>query len=136
VGGSGAAASASRYEGAAAVLLRRLDLSAAQVAADTLAIVVFVTIGELSHHGHVSTAGYAEDALPLLAGWFAAAWAFRGRFVPTWLAGVSAGVLVRAAILDHWYAKELAFWLVALVTIGLFAAVGRLAVRLADRRGR
>jgi hypothetical protein len=74
-------------------------------------------------------AGYAEDALPLLAGWLAATACFRGRFVPTWLAGVTAGVLLRAAILGHWYAKELVFLLVALVFVGLFAAVALNLVR-------
>jgi hypothetical protein len=96
---------------------------------DALAILVFVTIGQVSHHGGVSAIGYAEDALPFLGCWFAAAAAFRGRFLPTWLVGVPAGVLVRAAILSHWYARELAFLLVSLVTIGVLAAAGRLAVR-------
>jgi hypothetical protein len=94
---------------------------------DAAAILLFATIGQLSHHGHVSASGYAEDALPLLGCWFAAAAAFGGRFVPTCLVGVSAGVLLRAAILGHWYAKELTFWGVALVTIGTFAGIGRLA---------
>jgi hypothetical protein len=70
--------------------------------------------------------GYARDGLPLFAGWLAATAAFRGGFVPTWLAGVSVGVLVRAAILRHWYAKELTFLLVALIFVGLFAFVARL----------
>jgi hypothetical protein len=100
---------------------------------DALAIVVFATIGQLSHHGHVSATGYAEDALPFLATWFAADRLFGGRFVPTWLVGVSAGVLLRAAILSHWYAKELAFWLVAVVVIGALAAAGRLLVALYGR---
>jgi hypothetical protein len=50
---------------------------------------------------------------------------FRGRFLPTWLVGVTAGVLLRAAILGHWYAKELVFLLIALLFVGLFAAVAR-----------
>jgi DUF3054 family protein len=100
---------------------------------DAIAILVFVTIGQLSHHGGVSAAGYAEDALPFLACWLAAAAAFRGRFLQTWLVGVTAGVALRAAILSHWYAKELAFLLVSLVTIGVLAAAGRLAVGLSRR---
>jgi hypothetical protein len=100
---------------------------------DAAAIVVFATIGQLSHHGHLAATGYAEDALPFLAAWLAADVAFRGRFVPTWLAGVSAGVLLRAAILGHWYARELAFWLVALATIGALAAAGRLLRALHGR---
>ena len=70
-------------------------------------------------------AGLRRDALPLLAGWLAATAYFRGRFVPTWLVGVTAGVLLRAAILGHWYAKELVFLLIALVFVGLFAAIAR-----------
>jgi Protein of unknown function (DUF3054) len=101
--------------------------------ADAAAIVVFATIGQLSHHGHVTATDYAEDALPFLATWFAADRPFGGRFVPTWLAGVSAGVLLRATILSHWYAKELAFWLVALATIGALAGAGRLLVALYGR---
>jgi hypothetical protein len=102
--------------------------------ADAFAIVVFATIGQLSHHGRVSPAGFADDALPLLAGWFAASAVFQGRFFPTWLAGVSAGVLFRAALLGHWYAKELAFWAVALVFVGFFAATTRATWRSALRR--
>ena len=98
--------------------------------ADAVAILVFVTIGQLSHHGDVTAVGYARDALPIAAGWFAAFAFFRGRFLPTWLAGVSAGVLLRAAILSHWYASELAFWAVAVCFVGLFAFVLRKLVSL------
>ena len=112
----------------------RLRLTRRYVVADGLAIVVFATIGQLSHHGHVSPAGYAGDALPLLAGWFAASALFGGRFVQTWFVGVSAGVLLRAAILGHWYAKELAFWGVALVFVGFFAATTRATWRSVLRR--
>lgn len=103
-------------------------------AADAAAILVFATIGQLSHHGGVSVGGYAGDALPLLGGWFAASWALGSRFIPTWLAGTTLGVLARALVLDHWYAKELAFWLVSLVFLGLFAAITRAAWRTALRR--
>ena len=69
--------------------------------------------------------GYARDALPLLVGWLGATMVFHGRFVLTWLVGVTAGVLLRAAILGHWYAKELTFLLVALIFIGAFAFAAR-----------
>jgi hypothetical protein len=39
--------------------------------------------------------------------------------------GVGAGVLLRAAILGHWYAKELTFLLVALIFIGSFSLAAR-----------
>ena len=110
-----------------------MGLDGRVAASDALAILVFVTIGQVSHHGGVSATGYAEDALPFLACWFAAAALFRNRFLPTWLVGISAGVLLRAAILSHWYANELAFWLVSLVTVGVLAGAGRLALRLVSR---
>ncbi len=76
--------------------------------------------------------GYARDALPLLAGWLGATVVFHGRFLPTWLVGVTAGVLLRAAILGHWYAKELTFLLVALifngaVALAVWLVLGRVA---------
>jgi hypothetical protein len=49
--------------------------------------------------------------------------------VPTWLVGVTAGVLLRTAVLGHWYVKELTFLLVALVFVGLVAFVARFALR-------
>jgi hypothetical protein len=104
------------------------------VLTDALAIVVFATVGQLSHHGHVSLTGYAEDALPFLVGWFAAYRVFGGRFVPTWLVGVTRGVLLRAAVLSHWYAKELALYVVSLVVIGALAAAGRTLTNLVRRR--
>jgi len=45
--------------------------------------------------------------------------------VRTWFLGVSGGVLLRAAILGHWYAKELAFWVVALIFVGVFSLAAR-----------
>ena len=50
----------------APVLLKRTAL------AGTIAIVIFATVGQLSHHGHLSVTGYARDALPLLVGWLGA----------------------------------------------------------------
>ena len=47
--------------------MRRLAL------AGTLAIVIFATIGQLSHEGGVSAGGYAADVLPLVGCWLAAA---------------------------------------------------------------
>ena len=81
---------------------------------------MFATIGQLSHEHHVSLGGYAGDALPLLACWLAAA-ALTRRFVPTWLAGVTAGVLVRMVVLGHYHWNQLAFLAVALVFVGVLA---------------
>jgi hypothetical protein len=45
------------------------------------------------------------------------------RLAATWLAGVSAGVLVRAAIVGH---LAIDFWAVALAFTALFVLAGRL----------
>jgi hypothetical protein len=97
---------------------------------DAFAILLFATIGQLSHNGRVSATGYAEDALPFLVCWLAAFRLFGGRFVPTWLVGVTAGVAVRAAVLSHYRWNELAFWLVSLAFVGAVA----LALRVASGR--
>jgi hypothetical protein len=112
--------------------------SRALAAADAVAIVVFVTIGLLSHHGGLSARGYARDAIPFLGFWFAAAAAFRlyprperWRLAATWAAGVPAAVLVRALVLGHDLdGKEAAFLAVSLVTIGILVPVTRLCARV------
>lgn len=92
-------------------------------AADAIAIVLFAAIGQLSHHGGVSAAGFARDALPVLAGWFGAAAVFgayrtsdRRAFLLTWVAGVTAGVAMRALLLGRTIdGHQIAFLVVALV---------------------
>jgi hypothetical protein len=105
-------------------------------AADAVAIVLFAAIGQLSHHGGVSLAGFARDALPLLGGWFLAAAAFglytrggRRAFVLTWLVGVTAGVAVRALVLGRSLnGHEAAFLVTSLVfTLVLVLACRALA---------
>ena len=85
-----------------------------------LAILLFATIGQLSHDHHVSLGGYAADALPLLGAWPVLA-RLTGRFVPTWLGGVTIGVAIRMVVLGHYRWNELAFLAVALVFNGLAA---------------
>ena len=85
-----------------------------------MAIIAFATIGQLSHDHHVSLGGYASDALPLLVAWLAVAYATR-RFVPTWLAGVTLGVVARMIALGHYHWDQFTFLLVALVFVGLIA---------------
>ena len=105
---------------------------------DAAAILLFVSIGLVSHHRGLAPAGYARDALPLLAGWFGAALLFRtypdGRFrrlLATWAVGVPAGVLLRALALGRALnGKEAAFLGVALATIMVFVLALRGAVRL------
>ncbi len=87
-----------------------------------VAIVLFATIGQLSHHGGVSVGGYAADTLPFLAGWLFFAWRSR-RFLPTWLGGVTWGVVVRAVVLSHYRWSELSFLAVALVFVGAVAGI-------------
>jgi hypothetical protein len=102
--------------------------------ADAGAILVFVTIGLVSHHGGVTLAGYARDALPVLGCWFAAALLFhlyaasgRWRLAATWAVGVTAAVVVRALVLGrHVDSKEAAFLVVSLVTIGVLVLAFRL----------
>jgi hypothetical protein len=107
--------------------VRRLAL------AGTVAILVFATIGQLSHHGGVSASGYAADLLPLLGCWLAAAWWTR-RFVPTWIVGVTAGIAIRTVVLSHYRWSELSFLLVALTFVGALA-FALLAVPGLVRRG-
>jgi hypothetical protein len=103
-------------------------------ACDAVAIVGFVVVGLLSHHGAVSGRGLARDALPLLGGWFAAAALLRlytrperMRLVGTWLLGVTGGVVLRAAILQHTdVGREAAFLAVSLAFTFLFVLAARL----------
>jgi hypothetical protein len=103
-------------------------------AADAAAILLFAVLGLLAHDGGVSGRGLARDALPLLGGWFAAGLLLRLytrpaplRLVATWLAGITAGVAVRATVLGHTHAaKEAAFLAVALAFTLLFALGARL----------
>jgi hypothetical protein len=99
--------------------------------ADALGILVFATVGLLSHDHALSLSGYARDALPLLAGWFAAALVFGAYRAPsartpaaapakpappllgrlrraygstllvTWIVGVPLGWLIRALALGR-----------------------------------
>ncbi len=98
---------------------RRLPVRRLAVAG-TVSIVAFATIGQLSHRGGVSAGGYAADLVPLLAGWLCVAW-WTGRFLPTWLLGVTAGVAIRMLVLGHERWSELAFLAVALGFVGALA---------------
>jgi Protein of unknown function (DUF3054) len=113
-----------------------------RAASDAAAILVFVTIGLLSHHDDVSLRGYARDALPFLGCWFAAALVFRlysaggpRRLAATWAAGVPAAVLLRALVLGRPLGgRELAFLIVSLITIGLLVLAFRGLLRLLESR--
>ena len=78
------------------------------VAGDVVALVVFALIGLSSHHKGIGPSGLFRDAVPVVAGWLVAAGTFdfyrrpsRGRFLLTWLVGITAGVMVRGLVLHR-----------------------------------
>jgi hypothetical protein len=99
---------------------------------DAAALLVFVAVGVLTHGA--SAGAFVRDLLCILGGWFAVAAVVRlyprggrRRLAVTWLAGISAGVLVRAAIVGH---VAFDFWGVALGFTALFVLAGRGARRV------
>jgi uncharacterized membrane protein HdeD (DUF308 family) len=101
--------------------------------ADTVAIVAFTIVGILSHRGSLPLSAVAEDTLPLLAGWFAAAAAFqpyarrtRRSLLLTWIVGIPLGVLVRAAVLGRLdEPRQLAFLATTLILSIVFVTAAR-----------
>jgi len=110
-------------------------------AADGLAIAAFTITGILSHRGSLPASALAEDAVPLLAGWFAAATAFRlyaqrtrHRLLLTWVIGIPLGVFVRAAVLGRLdEPRQLAFLATTLVLSLVFVISARALVTAAAR---
>ena len=122
------------------VRLLRLDHRTA-VASDVLALLVFVTVGLLNHHGGLSASGYARDALPIVGCWLVAAGAFdlyrrprASALVGTWIAGVTAGVAIRALTLWRVEGDDAVFLVVALAFTLLFVVAFRLAAGVARRQ--
>jgi hypothetical protein len=117
-----------------------------RILADAIALLVFVTVGLLSHHGGVSATGYARDALPILGCWYAAAAVFglyrrptRGALLRTWAVGVTTGVALRQLVLWSFHWDDLVFLVVALTFTLLFVLVARallVATRLSPRASR
>lgn len=103
---------------------------------DAAALLLFAVVGLLSHDGGLSAAGLARDALPLLAGWFAAALLFgtyRRRSLRTlllaWAVGVPVGVGLRALVLGRAPdGRQAAFLGVALAFTLLFVLALRVAL--------
>jgi hypothetical protein len=94
-------------------------------------LIAFVVIGVLTHDA--SLKAFVRDFVCILGGWFAVALAVRlytragwWRVVVTWLAGITLGVLVRAALVGHWPG---AFYLVALVFTAVFVLAARMLLR-------
>jgi len=112
-------------------------------AADGLAILGFTLAGIVSHRGAIPPSAVAEDALPLLGGWFAAAAVFRlyghatwRAFLLTWAVGIPVGVLVRAAALGRLdEPRQLAFLVTTLVLSLVFVLAARALVTAATRGG-
>jgi hypothetical protein len=104
------------------------------VAADVVALLVFVGVGLLNHQGGITAWDFLRDAVPFIGCWLLAGGAFdlykrprAGALVGTWLVGVTGGVLLRA--LAHWHIEgdDAVFLAVALC----FALVFVLAARIA-----
>jgi hypothetical protein len=73
-----------------------------------------------------SVTAFVRDLLCFELAWLAVSRVTRGRFLPTWLVGVTLAVGVRAAIVGHWPG---AFYGVALGFTGLFVLLGRALLR-------
>jgi hypothetical protein len=114
----------------------------ALAAIDGVAILAFTVAGVLSHRGALPPSALAEDALPLLAGWFAASIVFRlysrrtrRALLLTWAVGIPLGVLVRAAVLGRLdEPRQLAFLITTLILSLVFVLGARALVAL-TRRG-
>ena len=109
---------------------------------DGAAILAFTIAGVVSHRGALPASALAEDALPLLGGWFAASVVFRlyrrrtwRALLLTWAVGIPVGVLVRAAALGRLdEPMQLAFLLTTLILSLVFVLGARALVAL-TRRG-
>jgi hypothetical protein len=130
------AGSSSRRRTITAVRTLRLEHHRA-VAADVVALLLFVTIGLLNHHGGISAGEYARTALPIVGCWLLAAGAFdlykRPRpsaLLGTWILGVTAGILVRALLVWRVDGDDGIFLGVALAFTLLFVLAVRAAASL------
>ena len=104
-------------------------------------MLAFVVIGVFTHGSAVTA--FVRDLLLFLGCWFAAALALHlyrragwKRLLATWLIGVSAAVLLRAAIVGH---LAFDFWGIALAFTLLFVLAARKSsdlVATRSRRGR
>ena len=114
----------------------------AAAVSDAIAIALFAVIGVLSHDHGLGVLRLLSDAGPIGGGWFVAAALFGAyrrpgwrTLLPTWLAGVTGGVLVRAGILGRDLDGKQAAFLVTTLIITLLLVLGlRLFGRLAATR--
>jgi Protein of unknown function (DUF3054) len=101
-------------------------------------LTAFAVIGVLTHGSSITA--LVRDLLLFLGCWFAAAFALRlyvrpswRRLLATWLLGISAAVLIRAAIVGH-FAGD--FYGVALAFTLLFVLAARKSCHLVATRSR
>ena len=99
--------------------------------ADAIAIALFAVIGVLSHDHGLTFLRFLSDAGPIGGGWFVAAALFGlyrrpgwRTLLPTWLAGVTGGVLVRAGILGRDLDGGQAAFLATTLVITLLLVLG------------
>jgi hypothetical protein len=99
--------------------------------ADGVALVTFAVIGVLTHGSSVTA--LIRDLLVFLGCWYAVALALRlyahpswTHLLATWLTGITAAVLIRAAIVGHWAGD---FYGIALAFTLLFALTARAVSR-------
>ena len=125
-------------------MIRRLVLRSGPgvAAGDAAALLVFVLVGLLSHHGGVSATGLARDGLSFVGCWLVAGVAFGlyahpspRRLLATWVVAVPVAVLIRAVVLGRSpNGKEAGFLAVALTFTLLFVVALRLVVGLVSAR--
>ena len=109
------------------------------VATDVAALLVFVVIGLLTHHGGLSATSFARDAIAIAGCWLLAGATFDlykrpglRSLLATWVTGVTAGVLVRALIRRHIDGGDAVFLVVALCFTLAFVVAARTAVSFAS----
>lgn len=115
---------------------------ARRAVSDAAAILLFAVIGVLSHDHALTFVHVLRDAGPVGGGWFLAALllgAYRRpgwrTLLPTWVLGVTGGVLVRAGILGRAIDGHQAAFLVTTLVVVLVLVLGlRLFGRLAATR--
>ena len=114
------------------------------VAADAVALVVFVVAGTGSHdEGSASSWIFWRNAIPLLGAWFAIATLLRTYRTPgftivakTWIVAVPIGLTVRSLwVGSPEGGRFLVFLAVGLAFTLLFLAIGRAVVALISGRG-
>jgi len=109
---------------------------------DLIGVVTFLVVG-LDRHGEDIAARFAALASIFVIAWLLVGWVLgtyrppsNGRLVLTLVLAIPLGVLVRAAFVQAWTAREVATFAGVAVVFGtLFVGLARLVVTLLARRG-